>query len=136
MRKILFSFVLALVLIMCAVPVYAADTGPGVIDLGGMLDALTPLGILGLLTFCVQLVVQVTKGLPRIRNVPTDLYVIIVSLIFCQFALFGYAAYAGFTVQWYYVGLAVLASLAISYISMFGWTKLYDLYMRWARYKE
>jgi ABC-type transport system involved in cytochrome c biogenesis permease subunit len=136
MRKVLFLSVLLLVMLLGTTMVFAADVGSTNVDIDGMLDALTPFGILGLLTFLVQVVVQVTKGLPRIRNVPTDLYVIVISLVFCEFALFAYAAWHGMTVYWYYVGLAVLASLVVSYISMFGWGKLYDLWMRWGKYKE
>lgn len=140
MRKIL-SFVIVLVLMLglFGMPVFATDTGPGDIEhtfsvINGLAAyAGIALSILGLLTFVVQVVVEATKRLPLIYKIPTDAWAIFVSLAVCTFTLFGYAGWQGLTMHWYYIGLAIFASLVVSYISMYGWTKLNALYLRYSK---
>lgn len=85
------------------------------------------IGILGALAFAVSLIVEVLKELPRIKKIPTKLFVIIISLIVTVVALFVYSAMQGIVVLWYYVVLAVFAAFVVAYISMYGWDTLKEL---------
>lgn len=144
MRKVL-SFVLVLILVMgmFCVSVYA-DTGPGINDLTGITDifsgfsivAVAVIGIVGFLAFCVSGIVQLTKKLPFIWKIPTDLYVIIVSLITCQFVLFMGVAWYDMPMEWYYIGLAAFMSLAVSFVALFGWREAYALYLRFSNWRN
>ena len=39
-------------------------------------------------------------------------------------AFFGYMAFMGYTVMWYYVAAAVVVGFAVAYAAMFGFDKL------------
>lgn len=132
MRKVL-SFILTLtfILVLFSVPVFASDAiQVDLVGVFGGFDTGMALSILGILTFFVQVIVEATKRLPLIYKIPTDAWAIIVSFVVCIFTLFGYAAWQGLAVQWYYIGLALFASLVVAYISMYGWTKINALYLR------
>ncbi len=142
MKKIL-SIIITLVLIMAmCVPVFADSGGTNpiaeVTDIIGGLTALSGiiLGALGALVFAVQVVVQLTKEAPRIRQIPTKLYVIIVSMIICELALFIIASLASIVVLWYYIVLAAFMAFVVAYIAIYGWDTLKELYLRYSKLKE
>ena len=85
------------------------------------------IGVLGALAFAVSLITEVLKDLPGIKKVPTKALVILVSLIVTVAALLVYVAYAGVTLLWYYVVLAVFGAFVVAYISMYGWDTLKEL---------
>lgn len=137
MRK-LKLFIVALILVIglvLASPVYA-DTGSPVADVTDLINGLTIysaaiLGVLGALSFAVQVIVQVTKEVPPIGRIPTKLWVIIVSFVVCELALFIYASWAALVVLWYYIVLAAFMSMVVAYIAINGWDTLMDLYHRY-----
>ena len=88
------------------------------------------LGVLGILAFAVSLIVQMTKELPGLSKIPTQLYAIIVSLVVNVAALYVYANYTGIAIANYYIVLAVFASFVVSYVSINGWDTLNQLYVR------
>lgn len=142
MKKItLFTITIIMIMGMLLCGVAYADTGAtDAIDITDLLNGLTGdavaiLGILGVLAFCVELVVQVTKEIPPISKIPTKLYVLIISLILCELALFVYGAWAGINILWYYIALAAFMSFVVSYISMYGWDTLKELYDRYTKLK-
>ena len=138
MKKVLsFCFVLILLIGMLGMSVYA-DTGTDAAVISDLLNGTTSvflLGVLGVLVFFVQLVVELTKSLPKIRAVPTQLWAIIVSLIISETALFVYVAWAGVSLLWYYPVFAIFTALVISYISTYGWDSLYKLWLRYSKPK-
>ena len=85
------------------------------------------IGILGALAFAVSLITEMLKDLPGIKKVPTKALAILVSLIVTVAALMVYVAYAGVTLLWYYVVLAVFAAFVAAYIAMYGWDTLKEL---------
>lgn len=93
-------------------------------------DALMIVGVLGVLSFFVGLIVELTKGLPGIARLPTKLYAIIVSAAVCELALLIYAGFAGVSVSWFGALLALFASCAVSPISVFGRDMLGEIYSR------
>lgn len=91
------------------------------------------LGVLGALAFFVEVIVQLTKELPGIVNIPTKAYAIIVSLITCILALFIFTAWQNMAVAWYYIALAVCAAFIVAYLSMYGWDTMKELYGRFVK---
>lgn len=142
MRKVLsFILVLMAVMVLACGSVLAAnitDQLSEISETGSMLAAYSAIviGMLGALVFVTQVIVQVTKEVPPIKKIPTQLWAIIVSLVVCQFALFIYAALAVFTVLWYYIVLAAFAGFVVAYISINGWESLNKLYLRYVKQKE
>jgi hypothetical protein len=144
MRKVL-SFVITLMLVMCtlligAIAVYA-DAGGDVTNFMDIADSLASysvviIGVLGALSFMVQVIVQVTKEMSPFIKIPTKMWAIFVSLIVCQLALFIYASWASIMVIWYYVVLALFMGFVVAYIAIFGWDTLKELYLRYSKLKE
>lgn len=86
------------------------------------------LGIMFLLTFAVNIIVEVIKRL--IPAVPTDLVVFIVSIIITVVALLVAASIMEITIMWYYCVGAVVLGVFVAYAAMFGFDKFKDLYDR------
>ncbi|NLL38842.1 MAG: hypothetical protein GX254_04585 [Clostridiales bacterium] len=105
-------------------------------------DALAIIGVTGVLSFFVGLIVELTKELPGIVRLPTKLYAIIVSAVVCEMALWVYAGFAGIAATWYAALLALFASFVVSAISVFGRDMLGEIYSRYklrefySRYKQ
>lgn len=91
------------------------------------------LGIMFLLTFTVNIIVEVVKRL--VPKIPTDLVVFIVSIIVTVLALYIAASVLKISVMWYYCVGAVVMGVFVAYAAMFGFDKFKDLYDRLKAYK-
>lgn len=89
--------------------------------------------LVGVLAFLVSVIVEVTKSLPLLRDIPTDLEVFIVSIGLTLGVLFAYVSIEQVAMTWYLVALAVIAGFIVSFIAMYGWEKLSEL---WDRFKK
>jgi len=88
---------------------------------------------LGLLAFVVSLVVEVTKELPGIINVPTKLWTMIVSLVISLLLYFAVASYFVWAITWYFVFAVIIASFMVSFIATYGWESFNELYNRFKK---
>ena len=95
-----------------------------------VIDITSIVGVLGVLAFIVSVIVQMTKTLPLIVKIPTQLYAIILSQIVTLVAFFGYANYSAFSIKWYYVVLVIFAGFIVSMVTTNGWTGVKDLWNR------
>ena len=86
------------------------------------------LGIMFLLTFTVNIIVEVVKQL--IPKVPTDIVVFIISIVITVLALYIAASVMKITVMWYYAVGAVVLGVFVAYAAMFGFDKFKELYDR------
>ena len=73
--------------------------------------------IIGALTVLTNIIVEVLKR-------ATNLLAIIVAMVLTLVAFFGYMAFMGYAVMWYYVAAAVVVGFAVAYAAMFGFDKL------------
>lgn len=89
--------------------------------------------IIGVFAFFVSMITEVTKNLGFLKRIPTDLQVIILAQLLCQVAYFAYVSYFSIEIQWYYVAGCVVAAFIVSFVAMFGWTKLSELYYRFKK---
>lgn len=86
------------------------------------------LGIMFMLTFTVNIIVEVVKRL--IPKVPTDIVVFIISIVITVLALYIAASVMKITVMWYYAVGAVVLGVFVAYAAMFGFDKFKELYDR------
>lgn len=86
--------------------------------------------LVGILAFVVSMIVEVTKGLPWMKKVPTDLEVIVLAVLLTMLAFFAYMSYMSLAVTWYLVVGAIIAGFFVAFVAMFGWEKLTTLYKR------
>ena len=86
--------------------------------------------IIGALAFLVSLIVQVIKNVGFFKRIPTDAVVIILSILLTMLLLLACTSFMGLAILWYYILAAIIAGFIVAYVAMFGWTKLYALYVR------
>lgn len=92
------------------------------------------LGVMFLLTFAVNIIVEVVKRL--VPRVPTDLVVFLVSIALTVLALFVAASVLDITVMWYYAVGAVVLGVFVAYAAMNGFDKFKELYDRLTALKK
>jgi len=83
----------------------------------------TILSAIGILVILTNLIVQVVKKATW-DKVPTNIVVVIVSMVLTLGAFFGYCQVNAITVTWYMVFAAVVLGMLVSYAAMFGFDKL------------
>lgn len=91
------------------------------------------LTIIGVLAFLVSVITEVTKNIGIFKKIPTDLQVIVLSIILCVVSYLAYTSYASIAVIWYYVVGCIIAAFIVSFIAMYGWAKLTALYNRFKK---
>jgi high-affinity Fe2+/Pb2+ permease len=93
-------------------------------------NAVTILAVIGALAFIVSLITEVTKGLPGISKIPTDLQVIILSILLCIATYFAYCSYVNMSIEWYYIVAVFIGAFIVAFVAMYGWDKLSQLWNR------
>lgn len=91
---------------------------------------------IGVMAFLVSVVTQVIKELPGIKNLPTSMIVIILSLVICPLAMLALLEYLKQPVTWYMVFACMLAAFVVALVSMDGWERLKEIWNRTGYKKE
>ena len=86
--------------------------------------------IIGILAFVVSVIIEVIKNIGPLAKVPTNLVVMVVSIVLSVVTFFGYACMQSMATPWYYVIGSILAGFFVAFIAMYGWDKLTELYKR------
>ena len=84
----------------------------------------------GALAFVVSVITEVIKGIGVFKKIPTDIVVIILSMALTVVAFFAYAQYAALVVTWYLIVAALIGGFFVAFITMYGWSKLKELWTR------
>lgn len=84
----------------------------------------------GALAFVVSVITEVIKGIGVFKKIPTDIVVIILSMVLTVVAFFAYAQYAALVVTWYLIVAALIGGFFVAFIAMYGWSKLKELWTR------
>lgn len=90
---------------------------------------------IGVMAFLVSVVTQVIKELPGLKNLPTSMVVIVLSLVLCPLAMLALLEYIKQPVTWYMVFACMLAAFVVSLVSLDGWERLKEIWNR-TRYKD
>lgn len=85
---------------------------------------------IGALAFVVSVITQVVKSIGIMNRVPTDVVVVLLSIILTVIAFFAYAQYASVAVVWYLILAAIICGFFVAFITMYGWSKLAELWTR------
>ena len=89
--------------------------------------------MLAVAAFTVSVITEVTKDLTVMKYIPTDLYVIALSIVVCTVAFLIAAQVLQVTIQWYMLVGVLVISFYVAFLAMFGWQKLAAL---WKRFGE
>lgn len=84
----------------------------------------------GALAFVVSVITEIIKGIGVLKKIPTDIVVIILSMVLTVVAFFAYAQYAALVVTWYLIVAAIIGGFFVAFIAMYGWSKLKELWTR------
>ena len=79
------------------------------------------LGIMAVLVFATNIIVEVIKGL--FPKVPTNIVAVIVALIVTFMAMVIVCSILDITIMWYYAAGAVVLGIFVGYAAMFGFDK-------------
>lgn len=82
------------------------------------------------LVFLVSVITEVTKKLPFLNKIPTDIEVFVLSIGFTLAAAFIFASYQAIPITWYFILAGIVAGFFVAFVAMYGWTKLYELWQR------
>lgn len=93
------------------------------------------LGVIGGLAFLVSAVTEVTKNIGFLKQIPTDMQVIMLSLIAAVVAVLGYVSYQQILLHWYYIAGAIAMGFLVAFVAMYGWQKFTDLMSRFQKSK-
>ncbi|MEF2919751.1 MAG: hypothetical protein U0O22_04685 [Acutalibacteraceae bacterium] len=93
-------------------------------------DVTTLVAVLGVLAFVVSVISQLVKDMGFVNDLPVALTSTIISVILTVLSYIGYCSYAVISVEWYMVVASAVAGFIVSYISLYGWKKVCDLYKK------
>lgn len=85
---------------------------------------------IGTLAFVVSVITELIKGIGVFKKIPTDIVVIILSMVLTVVAFFAYAQYTALVVTWYLIVAAIIGGFFVAFITMYGWSKLKELWTR------
>lgn len=91
------------------------------------------LGMIGVLALIVTIITEMTKDIYKICNIPTKLYVIIVSMVVNIMCLIIYGDNVDSSIDASYYLLAFMSSFVVAYISTYGWESFDELRKRFMR---
>lgn len=92
------------------------------------------LAIMAVLVFATNIIVEVIKGL--FPNVPTNIVVIIISMIVTIVALLVLCSVLEITIMWYYAVGAVVLGIFVGYAAMFGFDKFKEAWDKVKQYSK
>lgn len=85
---------------------------------------------IGVMAFLVSVITQVIKELPVIKNIPTSMVVIALSLALCPLTMLALLEYLKQKVTWYMVFACILEAFVVAMVSMDGWERLKEIWNR------
>lgn len=91
------------------------------------------LGVLGVLAFITNIIVEMTKELDPIKKMPTKLYAIIIAAFVNLICLMICCEYKCITITVSSVILALVASFIVAFISTYGWESFDELKNRFIK---
>lgn len=93
--------------------------------------------IIGFLAFLVSVITQVLKQISWLeKRVPTQITVIVTSLILCPAAVTAMMVYYKVPIDWFVVFASFIASFVVALVSMDGWERVTELADRLIRKKS
>ena len=81
----------------------------------------------------VSIITEFTKEIGILNRIPTDLQVLVLSIIICTIVFFAYISYAKISFVWYYLVATIFAAFVIAIICTKGWDYLIGFWKRFYR---
>ena len=84
----------------------------------------------GVLAFLVAAIVQVIKEMPWLREIPTSVVALAVSMILCPLAVIIACQYFRIAMVWYYLVASVIAAFIVYLVATGGWDRVAGIWDR------
>lgn len=86
--------------------------------------------IAGVICFAVSAITQITKNLPGLRKIPTDLQVLVLCIGATLCTYFAYVQIAQFPVTWYFVVGMIVLGFVLTLVTTKGWNYVVEIFKR------
>ena len=90
---------------------------------------------IGATAFVVSIITQAIKEMPFLKKIPTNVVVLVLSLILCPVEVIVLCQYFTIVIEWYYVFASFIASFIVYLVSTGGWERVTDLWKK-TKYKK
>lgn len=99
------------------------------------INIITTYGVaaVAVLAFIVSMITEVIKELKPLDTIPTNLVVIVLSMVITTVFYFSLNEYYGRPYMWYELCTTIIAAFIVAFVAMYGWTKFTEL---WDRFKK
>ena len=84
----------------------------------------------GVMAFIVSIITQVSKEMPLLKKIQTNVVALAVSLILCPIATIIACQYFKIVVEWYYVFASFIAAFIVYLVSTGGWERVSEMWSR------
>lgn len=81
----------------------------------------------------ISIITEFTKDIGFLKEIPTSLQVLVLSLIVCILVFFAFISYMNIEFMWYYLVAAIFISFVVAIITTKGWDYLADIIRRFYR---
>lgn len=106
------------------------------INMETLMQLLTYLLIaIGGLAFITSIIVQAIKEMPVLVKIPTNVVVLVISIILCPAAVVVACQYFKIVIEWYYIFASFIAAFIVYLVSTGGWERVREMWIR-TRYKK
>lgn len=90
---------------------------------------------IGLTAFIVSIITQAIKEMPLLVKIPTNVVVLVLSLILCPVEVIVMCQYFKIVIEWYYIFASFIASFIVYLVSTGGWERVTQLWNK-TKYKK
>lgn len=85
---------------------------------------------IGVLAFAVSMITQVIKEMPFLKQIPTNVVALVVSMILCPLSVIVACQFFNIVIIWYYVFASFIASFIVYLVSTGGWERVTEMWNR------
>lgn len=85
---------------------------------------------IGVLAFAVSMITQVIKEMPFLKQIPTNVVALVVSMILCPLSVIIACQYFDIVIIWYYVFASFIAAFIVYLVSTGGWERVTEMWNR------
>lgn len=89
--------------------------------------------VVAMICTLVTVITEFTKDIGVMNKIPTDLQVLVLSIIVCVVIFFSYISYASIPFVWYYLVAVIFGSFIVAIICTKGWSYLSEIWKRFYR---
>ena len=98
----------------------------------GYINQLLPVAVMivSILAFIVQIITELIKDIGFMKKIPTNIVVIVLSIILTALTYIIFCSHLGYQIYWYGVVGSCFGGFIVAYVASYGWEKLHYISKR------